>query len=46
MVAKELFGSKIDDVDDKVLYEINNQETFNNPQSYIKIYKQNKTQEQ
>ena len=46
MVAKELFGSKIDDIDDKVLYEINNQETFNNPQSYIKIYKQNKTQEQ
>ena len=46
MVAKELFGSKIDDVDDKVLYEINNQETFNNPQSYIKIYKRNKTQEQ
>ncbi|WP_249321653.1 MULTISPECIES: AAA family ATPase [unclassified Campylobacter] len=46
MVAKELFVSKIDDVDDKVLYEINNQETFNNPQSYIKIYKQNKTQEQ
>ena len=44
MVAKELFGSKIDDIDDKVLYEINNQETFNNPQSYIKIYKQNKTQ--
>ena len=46
MAAKELFGSKIDDIDDKVLYEINNQETFNNPQSYIKIYKQNKTQEQ
>ena len=46
MVAKELFGSKIDDIDDKVLYEINNQETFNNPQSYIKIYEQNKTQEQ
>lgn len=45
MVAKELFESKIDDIDDKVLYEINNQETFNNPQSYIKIYKQNKTQE-
>ena len=46
MVAKELFGSKIDDIDDKVLYEINNQETFNNPQSYIKIYEQNKMQEQ
>lgn len=46
MVAKELFGSKIDDIDDKVLYEINNQKTFNNPQSYIKIYEQNKTQEQ
>ncbi|WP_257641095.1 McrB family protein [Campylobacter concisus] len=46
MAAKELFGSKIDDIDDKVLYEINNQETFNNPQSYIKIYEQNKTQEQ
>ena len=46
MVAKELFGSKIDDIDDKVLYEINNQKTFNNLQSYIKIYEQNKTQEQ
>ncbi len=46
MVAKELFGSKIDDIDDKVLYEISDQETFNNPQSYIKIYEQNKTQEQ
>lgn len=44
MVAKELFGSKIDDIDDKVLYEINDQEIFNNPQSYIKIYEQNKTQ--
>lgn len=38
MVAKELFGSKIDDIDDKVLYEISDQEIFNNPQSYIKIY--------
>ena len=38
MAAKELFGSKIDDIDDKVLYEINDQEIFNNPQSYIKIY--------
>ena len=46
MATKELFGSKIDDIDDKVLYEINDQETFNNPQSYIKIYEQNKTQEQ
>ena len=45
MVAKELFGSKIDDIDDKILYEISDQETFNNPQSYIKIYEQNKTQE-
>ena len=39
MVAKELFGSKIDDVDDKVLYEINFK-AFNDPQSYIKIYSQ------
>lgn len=38
MATKELFGSKIDDIDDKVLYEISDQETFNNPQSYIKIY--------
>nr|WP_072594297.1 AAA family ATPase [Campylobacter concisus] len=38
MVAKELFGSKIDDIDDKVLYEISDQKIFNNPQSYIKIY--------
>ena len=38
MATKELFGSKIDDIDDKVLYEINDQEIFNNPQSYIKIY--------
>ncbi|WP_107697665.1 McrB family protein [Campylobacter concisus] len=38
MVVKELFGSKIDDIDDKVLYEISDQEIFNNPQSYIKIY--------
>jgi len=45
MVAKELFGSKIDDIDDKILYEINFK-AFNDPQSYIKIYKQNKTQEQ
>ncbi|WP_103619104.1 McrB family protein [Campylobacter concisus] len=46
MATKELFGPKIDDIDDKVLYEISDQETFNNPQSYIKIYEQNKTQEQ
>ena len=39
MVAKELFGSKIDDIDDKVLYEINFK-AFNDPQSYIKIYSQ------
>lgn len=38
MATKELFGSKIDDIDDKVLYEISDQETFKNPQSYIKIY--------
>ena len=38
MATKELFGSKLDDIDDKVLYEISDQETFNNPQSYIKIY--------
>ncbi|WP_107708355.1 McrB family protein [Campylobacter concisus] len=38
MATKELFGSKIDDIDDKVLYEISDQEIFNNPQSYIKIY--------
>ncbi|WP_459814353.1 McrB family protein [Campylobacter concisus] len=38
MATKELFGPKIDDIDDKVLYEINGQEIFNNPQSYIKIY--------
>ena len=44
MVAKELFGSKIDDIDDKVLYEISDQKIFNNPQSYIKIYEWNKTQ--
>ena len=38
MAKEKLFGGKIDDIDDKVLYEINDQETFNNPQSYIKIY--------
>lgn len=36
--TEKLFGGKIDDIDDKVLYEINDQEIFNNPQSYIKIY--------
>lgn len=44
MATKELFGPKIDDIDDKVLYEISDQKIFNNPQSYIKIYEQNKTQ--
>ena len=39
MVAKELFGSKIDDIDDKILYEINFK-AFNDPQIYIKIYSQ------
>lgn len=39
MVAKELFESKIDDIDDKILYEINFK-AFNDPQSYIKIYSQ------
>ena len=43
--ASELFGGKIEDIDDKVLYEINFK-AFSDPQSYIKIYKQNKTQEQ
>ena len=38
MAKEKLFGVKIDDIDDKVLYEISDQETFNNPQSYIKIY--------
>ena len=42
--ASELFGGKIEDIDDKVLYEINFK-AFSDPQSYIKIYKQNKTQE-
>ena len=39
MVAKELFGSKIDDIDDKILYEINFK-AFNDPQSYKEIYNQ------
>ncbi|WP_430746674.1 McrB family protein [Campylobacter concisus] len=38
MAKEKLFGVKIDDIDDKVLYEINDQEIFNNPQSYVKIY--------
>lgn len=36
--ASELFGGKIEYIDDKILYEINS-EAFNNPQSYIEIYK-------
>ncbi|MGP1359163.1 McrB family protein [Campylobacter sp.] len=39
MDTEKLFGGKIDDIDDKVLYEINH-EAFNDPQSYIKIYSQ------
>ena len=39
MAAEKLFREKIDYIDDKILYEINN-EAFNNPQSYIKIYNQ------
>jgi hypothetical protein len=35
--ASELFGEKIEDIDDKVSYGINH-EAFNNPQSYIEIY--------
>ena len=38
MAKEKLFGGKIDDIDDKVLYEISDQKIFNNPQSYIKIY--------
>lgn len=38
MAKEKLFGGKIDDIDDKILYDINDQKTFNNPQSYIKIY--------
>lgn len=37
--ASELFGGKIEDIDDKVLYEINSK-AFSDPQSYIKIYSQ------
>ena len=38
MAAEKLFRGKIDYIDDKILYEINS-EAFNNPQSYIEIYK-------
>jgi len=38
MAVEKLFRGKIDYIDDKILYEINN-EAFNNPQSYIEIYK-------
>lgn len=38
MAAERLFREKIDYIDDKILYEINS-EAFNNPQSYIEIYK-------
>ena len=38
MAAEKLFRGKIDYIDDKILYEINN-EAFNNSQSYIEIYK-------
>ena len=38
MTAEKLFRGKIDYIDDKILYEINS-EAFNNPQSYIEIYK-------
>lgn len=38
MAAERLFRGKIDYIDDKILYDINS-EAFNNPQSYIEIYK-------
>lgn len=38
MAVERLFRGKIDYIDDKILYEINS-EAFNNPQSYIEIYK-------
>ena len=38
MAVEKLFRGKIDYIDDKTLYEINS-EAFNNPQSYIEIYK-------
>ena len=37
--ASELFGGKIEDIDDKILYEINFK-AFNDPQSYKEIYNQ------
>jgi len=37
--ASELFGRKIEDIDDKVLYEINFK-AFSDPQSYKEIYSQ------
>ena len=37
--ASELFGGKIEDIDDKVLYEINFK-AFSDPQSYKEIYNQ------
>lgn len=37
--ASELFGGKIEDIDDKILYEINSK-AFNDPQSYKEIYNQ------
>ena len=37
--ASELFGGKIEDIDDKVLYEINFK-AFSDPQSYKEIYSQ------
>ena len=39
MAAEKLFGEKIDDLDDKILYEINFK-AFSDPQSYIEIYSQ------
>ena len=42
MAAKRLFGAKIDYIDDKVLYEINCK-TFSDPQSYIEIYDEAKS---
>ena len=38
IAVEKLFRGKIDYIDDKILYEINS-EAFNNPQSYIEIYK-------
>ena len=39
MAVEKLFGEKIDDLDDKILYEINFK-AFSDPQSYIEIYSQ------